>query len=690
MSRGFIQFEKINFEVGGISGGDGTNIESPYFARTKLGDLGFKGIAISNFNSGKYKWKIAEYNADQKFIKYVDDWSTGQNLNIVFKPGNYYRLLVTSTDSSQIDINDLVLNLKIADLAKKMTYNLGDMTRNFDYSITVGGGLEPKFNIDTKQNITIVMPLKPLTIFDGLGSQIKTSLEETAGKSYTLATGQFLIWNLQKNTINVQSVNDPRDLLNVILADNIYGNISNGYFSQFYTRKIAKNDLGYQINIAGNDHPSFVSKSDNSLDVIMPNNAIFYFNHFGKQVKMSTSDFYGKVINLPTNSVLIWNFDDNKFVVQPDKNERSINSIMLANNMYNHITSGYFERYFEEQFGQEYSDSYRKFSLTPIETNDQDMTMAGDELWIGLQSSTDHDLSKTGQIIRFDHSMKKVGRFVHNLGHLSTLDYCAETDTLLIGNASDDPTAVPEVMLIPNIKKIKLDPDWPMIDYNSDAVIKIQFPDLSSMGIGAVFGESPNILYLLIGGGPGMNSIVKVSLGIGNSDLSSAGYGNFIENTTSYNGTAQYVRRYYGRTMQVNQGATFYDGKIYAAFARHKTRFAEIKLHEPQLSNHDGYYEINDWSITRNDEPNGVVIFDGFYFRTSIDGFIVDMPIFNEQGGIGNVGEIITMKFEGTNIQMTPTSAATDLYLTNVKPDSFIVRSVSDQHGTFNWRARIN
>lgn len=691
MSNGFNNYEKLKFEVGTISGADGSDVDTINTVRTALGAMNYQGIAIFNFNSSKYQWKLAQYDASKKFVKFLTDWNIGQNKRIDFESGQYYRLLVATIDSSKIDVNDVLLNVKVASLNNKMTYNLGDLTRNFDHMITIGGGLEPEISVDTDQNIKITMPTTPLTMFDGLGSNVAVSPVTYNGVTYTLTHGDVLVWNLQKNTINVQKISDNRDKLNVILADNIYGQINNGFFSQFYDRKIARNDVGYQINIAGNNHPSFVSNSDNSLDVIMPNSSLFYFNHFGKQIKVSDSKYYGKAINLPTNSVLLWNFDTNEIVAQEQEAERPVNSIILANNIYKHVTSGYFEQYFKEQFGPEYADSYRAYAEQNIAYNDQDITVVGDELWIGMQSTPDHDAAHTGQIIRLDRNLKQVGRYVHNLGHLNTMDYCANNDTLLIGNSSDEASAVPEIILIPNVSKLKVDPDWPLIDYNSDTVIKIKFPDISPMGVGAVFGETPDVAYLLIGGAPGMNSVVKIELGMGTSNLSSAGYGTFIKDTDGYNGTAQYVRRYYGRTMEVNQGATFYNGKIYGAFSRSKPHFAKITLHEPQLTNHDGFYSIEDWTIADyGTEPNGMVIYDGLYMRTTFDGKLVDMPLSNRQGGQANIGETVKIPFRGSNIQITPTSPVTDLYVEVVDGQNFNVKSVSEKTGTYNWTATID
>lgn len=691
LSKGFNNYEKLKFEIGTISGADGSDVEANNTVRTALGAMNYQGIAVFNFNSSKYQWKLAQYDANKKFVKFLTDWNTGQNNHIEFESGKYYRLLVSTIDSSKINIDDVLLNVKVASLNNKMTYNLGDLTRNFDHMITIGGGAEPEISVDKNQNIKITMPANSLTMFDGMGSNAAVSPVTYNGITYTLTHGDVLVWNLQKNTISVQAISDNRDKLNVILADNIYGQINNGFFSQFYDRKIARNDVGYQINIGGNDHPSFVNNSDNSLDVIMPKSSLFYFNHFGKQVKVSDSKYYGKTINLPTNSVLLWNFDTNEIVAQAQEAERPVDSIILANNIYKHVTSGYFEQYFREQFGPEYADSYRAYAEQDIAYNDQDITVVGDELWIGMQSTPDHDAAHTGQIIRLDRNLKQVGRYVHNLGHLNTMDYCANNDTLLIGNSSDEASAVPEIILIPNVSKLKVDPDWPLIDYNSDTVIKIKFPDISPMGVGAVFGETPDVAYLLIGGAPGMNSVVKIELGMGTSNLSSAGYGTFIKDTDGYNGTAQYVRRYYGRTMEVNQGATFYNGKIYGAFSRSKPHFAKITLHEPQLTNHDGFYSIEDWTIADyGTEPNGMVIYDGLYMRTTFDGKLVDMPLSSRQGGQANIGETIKMPFRGSNIQITPTSPVTDLYVEVVDGQNFNVKSVSEKTGTYNWTATID
>ena len=691
LSKGFNNYEKLKFEVGTISGADGSDVETNNTVRTALGAMNYQGIAIFNFNPANYQWKLAQYDANKKFVKFLTDWNTGQNNHIDFESGQYYRLLVSTIDSSKINVDDVLLNVKLASLNNKMAYDLGNLTRNFDHMITIGGGAEPEISVDKSQNIKITMPKNPLTMFDGLGSNVAVSPVTYNGFTYTLTHGNVLVWNLQKNTIGVQAISDNRDKLNVILADNIYGQINNGFFSQFYDRKIARNDVGYQINIGGNDHPSFVNNSDNSLDVIMPKSSLFYFNHFGKQIKISDSKYYGKTINLPTNSVLLWNFDTNEIVAQPQEAERPVNSIILANNIYKHVTSGYFEQYFREQFGQEYADSYHAYAEQNIAYNDQDITVVGDELWIGMQSTPDHDAAHTGQIIRLNRNLKQVGRYVHNLGHLNTMDYCANNDTLLIGNSSDEASAVPEIILIPNVSKLKVNPDWPLIDYNSSAVIKIQFPDISPMGVGAVFGETPDVAYLLIGGAPGMNSVVKIELGMGTSDLSSAGYGTFIKDTDGYNGTAQYVRRYYGRTMEVNQGATFYNGKIYGAFSRSKPHFAKITLHEPQLTNHDGFYSIEDWTIADyGTEPNGMAIYDGLYMRTTFDGKLVDMPLSSQQGGQANIGETVKMPFRGSNIQITPTSPVTDLYVEVVDGQNFNVKSVSEKTGTYNWTATID
>ena len=81
----------------------------------------------------------------------------------------------------------------------------------------------------------------------------------------------------------------------------------------------------------------------------------------------------------------------------------------------------------------------------------QSIVKVGDELWLCDESTTVHgDLD--GYIYRLNISdFSYIGTFVHNLGHLNSVDYDVQNDRLITGSASNASTETPKIWIFENV-----------------------------------------------------------------------------------------------------------------------------------------------------------------------------------------------------------------------------------------------
>ncbi|UQB03060.1 hypothetical protein Ped0620_02600 [Pediococcus pentosaceus] len=596
--RGFSNYEFLTLENGSIDV-NGNDTSDTTTVRTPLSNMiSLLNIGILLFAGTKYAYKIVEYKSDNSYSKVFADFTNNSNSVINLNSGFKYRLVIKTTDSSTIDTSDVKLNVKVVNNASKNDYELG--------------ALQP-------------------------------------------------------------------------------------YMQE------------RQLVVAGNFRPYFYRTSDTDIAVVFPPRSLYYYFGNGTKYIQLPSTFYNQVFNLPNDSVLIWDLNSNSIVVQKVYAQRNFNSVVLANNLYGNITNGYFEKYWSGQtqnirgYKQNFQDILSKKDVTGVDNfTSQGMVQVGHELWVGNQSTDDHSTNTIGQIYKFDSGLNKVGRFVHNLGHLNSMDYNSETDSLLTSNTSDDTTIISEIIIVQNVHSLNLPEAWPLIDYSQNYVVKIPL-GVNNIGGGPIFGENKNVVYFMAGQYYGTYKIQKYWLGTGSNDVSTGGYGTFIagKGDNEYNGTAKLLGEFYGPTMEVGQDATYFNGNIYGTFGRRTGKIYKIELNQATTADSQGTYALKEAWVLPNynsnggnvsSEAEGTVIWNGQYLRTSFQNKIVDIPLFNRQFGTGSVGNKVYYDFKsGTekNITITPTSDVTDIYVSSKDDDGFIVTSKSGGNGTFDWSCNL-
>lgn len=596
--RGFNNYEFLKFENGSVDTNGNDTVDATTVRNPLSNMISLTNIKILLFAGTKYSYKIIEYKSDNSYNKVFSDFSTASNVVINLNSGFKYRLVIKTTDESMIDTSDVKANVKIVNNSIKNDYELG--------------ALQP-------------------------------------------------------------------------------------YMQE------------RQLVIGGNFRPYFYRISDIDIAVVFPPRPLYYYFGNGEKYVQLPSTFNNQVFNLPSDSVLIWDLNSNSIVVQKIYAPRNFNSVVLANNLYGNITNGYFEKYWSGQtqnvrgYKQNFQDIFSAKTVTGVDNlTSQGMVQVGKELWVGNASTDDHSTDTIGQIYKFDSGLNKIGRFVHNLGHLNSLDYNSETDSLLTSNTSDNTTLISEMIIVQNVHSLNLPEAWPLIDYSKNYVIKIPL-GVNNIGGGPIFGENKNVVYFMCGQYYGTYKIQKYWLGTGANDVSKGGYGTFIagKGDNEYNGTAKLLGEFYGPTMEVGQDATYFNGNIYGTFGRRTGKVYKIELNQATTTEVQGTYTLkeawvlpnyNSGGVNVSSEAEGTVIWNGQYLRTWFKNKIVDIPIFNRQFGTGKVGWKVYYDFKSStekNISVTPTSDATDIYVSRKDDDGFLVSSKSGADGTFDWSSNL-
>ncbi|MBA5972496.1 hypothetical protein H2O60_04950 [Leuconostoc mesenteroides] len=596
--RGFNNYEFLALENGSVDANGKDVIDTATVRTPLLNMISLINIGILLFSGTKYAYKIVEYKSDNSYSKDLTDFTTSSNSVINLNSDFKYRLVIKTSDNSTIDISDAKANVKVVNNTKKNDYELG--------------ALQP-------------------------------------------------------------------------------------YMQE------------RQLVIAGNFRPYFYRTSDIDIAVVLPPRPLYYYFGNGTKYIQLPSTFNDQVFNLPSDSVLIWDLNSNSIVVQKVYAQRNFNSVVLANNLYGNITNGYFEKYWSEQtqnvrgYKQNFQDILSKKDVTGVDNlTSQGMAQVGSQLWVGNSSTDDHSTETIGQIYKFDSELNKVGRFVHNLGHLNSMDYNSETDTLITSNTSDNTTSLSEIILVQGVTGLQLDESWPLINYNQSYVVKIPL-GVNNIGGGPIFGENKNVVYFMCGQYYGTYKIQKYYLGTGSNDLSTSGIGTYIsgKNDNEYNGTAKLLGEFYGPTMEVGQDATYFNGNIYGTFGRKTGKIYKLELNQATSTEVQGTYALKEAWVLPNynsnganvsSEAEGTVIWNNQYLRTWFQNKIVDIPIFNRQFGKGTVGWKVYYDFKSStekNISITPTSDAADIYVSQKDDDGFLVSSKSGADGTFDWSCNL-
>lgn len=241
--------------------------------------------------------------------------------------------------------------------------------------------------------------------------------------------------------------------------------------------------------------------------------------------------------------------------------------------------------------------SKKAFDLV-VSSGCQATNIIDDEIWVWYASSNDPTGYK-GQITKFDKNTYAYKgdntKIFHNLGHVPSVDYCNENDTLIVSNGTTDTSVVAKLQLFKNVT-------------NNNGTLYIDNPDyieidFSSLGSGSIatLGEQFNIVYFAIANGT--KKIYKVLLGTGENNFSDY-YGTFKEGCSEneYNGTAKIIDEYdMSYICGVIQTLVYNKGKIYLLIGSKDISICELSLI-------DNYCKIENYIQVNEYDNNGAIV----------------------------------------------------------------------------------
>lgn len=336
LNRGFYQYLPFIFEVGAINSTTGNDSVNTNMLRTDFVQGDGKTWTFWDSNPDLYNYRMLSYQLDGTFKQLEFDWKSTSGATIVTDPSLKYRLTLTTKNQSQASTLSGIKAVNVASDIDLAPYNPMDLWGNFDYMINIGGGKQPKIDVNyTNSQITITMPDYSLYYFDNTqtGFSLQSS-EDLFGKQFILENNNILVWDLDSNSIFVQSSNIKRPNHNVLLASNIWGQMTNGYFMQFQSTSF-KDSLISVAEPITNKQVIISKQLDNSLNITLPDSVI-YTNQVSKVWDKIDLKNNPLKVNLPNNYTLIIDLTDS--TVKAVNNLNSYQSyIMMGYNHYGNL-----------------------------------------------------------------------------------------------------------------------------------------------------------------------------------------------------------------------------------------------------------------------------------------------------------------------------------------------------------------
>lgn len=199
-----------------------------------------------------------------------------------------------------------------------------------------------------------------------------------------------------------------------------------------------------------------------------------------------------------------------------------------------------------------------------------DITKINGNMWAFYPSADETHTDTSGAIKIIDISttpMTLVKTISHNFGHCNTVDYCADTDCLIIGNLPGNTTYPAALYIFYNVSSWENETS---LDFNSvdKTIIDLRSAFNDSANAICAWGENNfalhNIVYITTNYD---NRVAKIVLGMGTNQYT---YGTYTATTdTKFNGTYKVLEQSTFTPMnsveEVVQGATFYQGKFLTA-----------------------------------------------------------------------------------------------------------------------------
>ena len=311
LNKGYYQYLPFIFEFGSLDSSNGNERDDTQ-KMVRSGFVRGDGEIWNFFDSlpDLYNYRLLSYKLDGTFNTLEFDWKSSDGSTMVSDASLMYRLTLTTKDQSNAILADANHAVLVASDKDKAPYNPMDLWGSFDYMINIGGGKQPTIDVDhTTSQIIITMPNYSLFYFDNIqtGFTLQSS-EDIFGKQFILENNEILVWDLDANNIFVQRASSKRPNHNVLLASNIWGQMTNGYFMQFQGTPFKDALTGIAEPII-NKQVIIATQSDNSLNITLPDSLMYT-----KQVAESWDKLVLKnnplKISVPNNYTLIIDLTD--------------------------------------------------------------------------------------------------------------------------------------------------------------------------------------------------------------------------------------------------------------------------------------------------------------------------------------------------------------------------------------------
>lgn len=253
----------------------------------------------------------------------------------------------------------------------------------------------------------------------------------------------------------------------------------------------------------------------------------------------------------------------------------------------------------------------------------QDFTFVGEEIW-AFRPSDVGSADGTREVYILDKDTLALNKTLrHNFGHANTIDYCAETDSLIFGNGSGQYNTDGEIYIVQGVKHLRNSAENTLIDINGTTegtlITKIEVFREFGDKVNVCWGEDNNglhnICYVLSNDNV---NVRKLLLGMGSNQFDN---GQFISgrNENEFNGTYKILSEYslQRERIEVNQGTCYYNGYLYCAMGHDGLLMVRYKLNSDGTisyeTKHEKFYDATGQEISCASE--GVAIKNGMIYH---------------------------------------------------------------------------
>lgn len=655
----------------------------------------------------------------------IIDLSTvsGTNTFHLFFDCEAKRLFATQWDSVQTGVNIYYLFSGRKPTKELSIYNysidgISNITSNNwsipNYQLVYDGGLDPIIEITGSTiNITIRSAIY-VVLSNGLQYKKYSLQKDKEGKDipelYSVPANKILILDLTTSMFKILGNNDERKANYVLMASSHGGVLLNGQLRDILLKRSSEALQEYNLVFGYGGYPNF---NRSNADIIVDFNAdIYIVDRNGNEISNWKYDGAAqKTFKVSHNQVLILDIDKKEIKTVGVNSNRPYRYVNLLQNSYGNPNNGQLIwAYIQRRIDVNTPDILpvtveSRYSMKTNKSANQDLTVVGQELW-HFNAAPD-DNSSYASIYRWNiETFEELPIMQHNLGHAASCDYLLENDAMLVGNGTYLTTVLPRLDIILNVSKIAS-----QIDVNSDNVLSIPFftnkKQIDGTGLIACWGEHRNQIYLFTGQNA-PRTIYRVLLGMGENDYSDktadekdlTAWGAFIpdKSKNEFNGTAKILSTHRGVETGLYQGCCFRDGYIWLCCGTEIPYVLKLKCYPNGTYRVEDKIELpirDDQDNALKCEPEGVCIDNNYLYMGLTVGKIgiAVVPIYGRQGGIGHIGEKIMFDFKvnhNPNVQISPLSAVTDLYIDSIDCEGFTVKSASNGNGKFNWTSCLN